>query len=226
VARPKKTGGSTDTRERLLDEAERLFASGGIEATSVRDIVGAARANLGAITYHFGTKQALVRAVIDRRALPLNRERLRQLDAADARSGSPAALEAILRAFVSPTIQLARESPAFMQVMARLHAEPGARRMPSYAKELFRRFMKAFRRELPHLPPREIVLRGLFVAGAVAHSWTTSHKLGALPEGLRAAYEHDDLVEALVRFSAAGMRAPLLAPRAARRSRVRESQRS
>ena len=44
------------TRVALLDAAERLFSQNGIEGTSVREIIKAAGANLGAINYHFGTK--------------------------------------------------------------------------------------------------------------------------------------------------------------------------
>ena len=43
-----------DTRERLLSAGERLFATRGIDAVSVRDITDAAGANLAAINYHFG----------------------------------------------------------------------------------------------------------------------------------------------------------------------------
>jgi AcrR family transcriptional regulator len=53
------------TRSRLLREARHLFALRGFRGASVRDITGAARANLGAITYHFGSKQALYDAVVD-----------------------------------------------------------------------------------------------------------------------------------------------------------------
>ncbi len=56
----------TNPRERLVEAARQLFASAGYDATSVRDITARAHANLGAITYHFGSKQALYHAVIER----------------------------------------------------------------------------------------------------------------------------------------------------------------
>ena len=55
------------TRERLLDVAEQLFARRGLDAVSVRDITREAGANLGAITYHFGTMRKLIVAVFERR---------------------------------------------------------------------------------------------------------------------------------------------------------------
>jgi AcrR family transcriptional regulator len=61
----------TDPRERLIEAARQLFASAGYDATSVRDITARAHANLGAITYHFGSKEALYHTVIERFAVPL-----------------------------------------------------------------------------------------------------------------------------------------------------------
>lgn len=54
------------TRELLLDAAEAAFAEGGFRGASVRQITGRARANLGAVTYHFGSKAALFEAVVER----------------------------------------------------------------------------------------------------------------------------------------------------------------
>lgn len=54
------------TPDRLLDAARQLFSEKGFDAASVREITRAARANLGAITYHFGTKEQLRLAVVDR----------------------------------------------------------------------------------------------------------------------------------------------------------------
>src|SRR3954467_5698265 len=57
--------------DRLLGAAGALFARQGYEGTSVREITRRAKANLGAITYHFGSKEALYHAVIASRAEPL-----------------------------------------------------------------------------------------------------------------------------------------------------------
>jgi AcrR family transcriptional regulator len=60
-----------DIRERLIEAARQQFARDGFDAASVRDITARAHANLGAITYHFGSKEALYHAVIERFAEPL-----------------------------------------------------------------------------------------------------------------------------------------------------------
>ena len=53
-----------DTKTKLLNAAERLFSDKGIEAISHRDIALAAAVNLAALNYHFGSRQAFIRAVI------------------------------------------------------------------------------------------------------------------------------------------------------------------
>jgi len=60
-----------EIRDRLIEAARELFARDGFDAASVRDITARAHANLGAITYHFGSKEALYHAVIERFATPL-----------------------------------------------------------------------------------------------------------------------------------------------------------
>lgn len=54
----------SDTPERLLAAGRRLFARGGFEGTSVRSLTTEAGANLGAVTYHFGTKEAFYLAIL------------------------------------------------------------------------------------------------------------------------------------------------------------------
>jgi AcrR family transcriptional regulator len=56
------------TRDRLLQASTRLFADNGYRGASVRDICNLAGANPGAISYHFGGKRQLYRAVLRRAA--------------------------------------------------------------------------------------------------------------------------------------------------------------
>lgn len=62
------TGGAStalpETRARLLQAAGEEFARAGYRAANVRTICRAARANVSAIKYHFGSKEALYREVM------------------------------------------------------------------------------------------------------------------------------------------------------------------
>ena len=85
-----------NTKDRLLDAAERLFADKGYSATSLRDITQKAEVNLAAVNYHFGSKEALLSAALERRFDPVNRKRLELLDAAEAEAGNqPLAFDCI-----------------------------------------------------------------------------------------------------------------------------------
>lgn len=48
----------------MLAEGRKLFAEKGFEAATIREITTAAAANLGAVTYHFGSKAAFHEAVL------------------------------------------------------------------------------------------------------------------------------------------------------------------
>jgi AcrR family transcriptional regulator len=68
------------TREALLDAAERLFAEHGVHAVANRQISTAAgQGNNAAVSYHFGTKTDLVRALARRHAEKMEAGRLRMM---------------------------------------------------------------------------------------------------------------------------------------------------
>lgn len=84
-----------DAKARLVEVARHLFAAHGYDGTSVRSITSRAKANLGAITYHFGSKEALYHEVLACCANPLA-DRVAQV----ATTGAPLdRVEAIVRTF-------------------------------------------------------------------------------------------------------------------------------
>ena len=85
-----------DTATRLRTAGRRIFARRGYEGASVRVITQEARANLGAVTYHFGSKGRLYEAVVDSALAPL-RDRVTE---AAATPGTPLQrIESVVRAF-------------------------------------------------------------------------------------------------------------------------------
>lgn len=69
--------GSEDKRERILDEALRLFATHGYSGTALGDIAEAAEISKAGLLHHFRSKDALFAAVLERRDLATRREDLR-----------------------------------------------------------------------------------------------------------------------------------------------------
>ena len=62
----KKRQNGEETRTRILDAAEQIFAERGFASTSTREIGRLARMDKYAIYYHFKNKESLYRAVIER----------------------------------------------------------------------------------------------------------------------------------------------------------------
>lgn len=50
----------SDTKTRILDAAEKLFAERGFSETSLRLITSKAEVNLASVNYHFGSKKELI----------------------------------------------------------------------------------------------------------------------------------------------------------------------
>ncbi|MET8796120.1 TetR/AcrR family transcriptional regulator [Nocardia sp. NPDC004568] len=93
------------TDQRLILAAERLFAERGIDAVSLRSVMAEAGANVASVHYHFGSKDALVDALISRRSEQLHTRRAELLDAVEA-AGTPDA-RSLADAFVRPVGELA-----------------------------------------------------------------------------------------------------------------------
>ncbi|MFP3942130.1 MAG: TetR/AcrR family transcriptional regulator, partial [Thermoanaerobaculia bacterium] len=141
----------TDTRESLLDAAERRFAADGVEGASLRSITREAGANLAAVHYYFGSKEGLAEAVFARRLAPLGAERLRRLEA--CRQDGPPSLECVLRAFVEPVVHAGGGvSREFGRLMCRCVAEREGVVRDVLARELretFESFVEALAEALP-----------------------------------------------------------------------------
>ena len=102
---------ATDTcRDRLIAAGRAEFHRVGYDGASIRTITTKARANLGAVTYHFGSKSALYHAVVESITGPF----VAQVAEAAAAGGAPLArVERILRAFLGYVLEHP-EIPAFM----------------------------------------------------------------------------------------------------------------
>jgi AcrR family transcriptional regulator len=195
--------------------AEKLFAQRGIEGVSIRDITQAAGVNLAAINYHFGTKNALAAEVIRHCIDPLNVRRLELLDRVEARAGSKLPkLEAVLEAMVRPAVERgfdqSQDTETFLRLMGRCMSEPNVeidQLVRAHFDKLIRRFDAAFLRALPGLDPEELFWRIKFMFGALHFSLLTCGKQKNLPSKLRKTLDAEGLIQRIVTFTAAGLRA-------------------
>lgn len=210
-----------DTAERILDAAERLFVEHGYETTAVRAVTLAAGVNLAAVNYHFGSKEALIRAVLRRRLDVLNRERLSVLDAAEAAAGdAPVRPSVIVQGFFGTVFRLAEDEATggvmLLRLLGRMHAEPAAFIRTLLADEyepVLARYKQALFRALPQVPRAEIAWRLHFMLGATAYAIAGPDALrlvADLDPGVSDARAFDErLLPRLMSFLLGGLRAPL-----------------
>ncbi len=201
----------TDTRDKLLDTAERLFSEHGLDAISLRQIIGEAGVNLAAIHYHFGSKEELLDALVMRKAGPVNNERLAMLDRVEGDAGPQGpSLEQVLDAFFAPMARAAGESPRFVRLMGRIYAE--GQLLPLVHRNfqpVIARFFPAMRKALPGLPQEEFVWRMHFMIGAMAHTLCSSPDPAFVANREWAIAQRIDY---LIRFLIGGFRAPAATP--------------
>ncbi len=165
----------SDTRERLLERAGPLFAIHGLEGLGIRQLARAAKVNLAAVNYHFGSKRALFREVCLRHLRAIDSRRARRLDALESRGGRPT-VEAVLDCHLRPLVEFARAGDASNLLFLRLVMSLIARRDPQLEAALEaegeavrERTHALLARLLPRLAPDALRAGMVQVIGAATH---------------------------------------------------------
>ena len=117
------------TRERILDEAESLYAEHGVEAVSLRAINAAAGVSPGILHYHFGNRETLIEAIISRRMADLMRARQALIEPLVSGT-APCTSRAIAEALVLPLANFAAAQPQqarpYIRLLSRLYSDRSA----------------------------------------------------------------------------------------------------
>jgi len=198
------------TKQRILGAAEALFAKHGFAGASLRQVTSAANVNLAAVNYHFGSKENLINEVFRRRLDDLNTQRIQALR--KALEEPLPSLESVLAAFVRPALALSGDAhggAAFVRVLARAYAEHNEQLrkfMHDHYSHVLREFAGAFSQLLPQMDKQELYWRLDIISGALTYAMAdfgVIKRRGTTPE------QHRDLAaEHLIKFAAAGLRAP------------------
>ncbi len=95
-----------ETRARIVDAAERMFAEHGIEAASLRAIcLAAGQSNSVAVQYHFGDRTGLINAIFSKRT-PVIEKRRRALLVETQKAGKPLDIRTLVKILVWPITEL------------------------------------------------------------------------------------------------------------------------
>jgi AcrR family transcriptional regulator len=192
------------TAERLRAAAEDLLLEHGHTGTSLRDITARAGANVAAVSYHFGSKDALLALVYEevlREAAQIQRERIQAVPDA-------APVEDLVRAWLAPALG-AQTSAREERIWALIHrgmteAAPGMlESLPSLAEAVETHLIARLAKHLPHLERDELLLRHNAVLAAVGVLTRSPLRGGPGSVG-----EASDIEAMLIAWIVGGLRAP------------------
>ncbi|WP_176489032.1 TetR/AcrR family transcriptional regulator [Rhizorhabdus dicambivorans] len=204
----------TDTRERLLDAAERLFADHGYDGTSLRDIADLAGQNMALSTYHFGTKLRLFEEVVRRRAVELEAARL----AALARVGTGAApraevVRALIEAYAVPVIDACYGPSKQWQSHVRLISQlVSVKRwtplLRSHYDHCGQIFLDRFREAMPDADPNALLDAFSFMVATILYVCSYTNRFDRMRTGTRSPEDEiSSVTENCLRFVHAGFMA-------------------
>ncbi|RTR33674.1 TetR/AcrR family transcriptional regulator [Shewanella atlantica] len=206
----------SDTKTRILDAAEKLFAERGFSETSLRLITSKAEVNLASVNYHFGSKKELIRAVLARYLdvfMPVASAEIVRLQASDKN----ASLNDIFSILVEPLLDLnkvrAEGTSTFLQLLGRGYIESqGHLRwfITTHYGEHLDQFVKAVADSAPHIPPAEMFWRLHFTLGTVVFTMASAD---ALIEIAAADFSEHNNIETVIRkvipYLSAGVSVPV-----------------
>ncbi len=196
---------SLETKARILDAAEALFAERGFEGASIRDIATRAGVQVGLVHHHGGGKEELFFQTVARRADELARIRMQALE--ERRAQGPLTLRDILDCFIRPYVSLAETGgPGWMaygRLVAHVSVDPRWRHI---AAECFDPTAQFFIREIaalyPQADPALLATGQVYSVSAMLAHLNSAWRVQALSQG-------GDLsgIDQLVEFCAAGIEA-------------------
>lgn len=181
---PETHSSESGTRPRILDAAETEFSRAGFGGASMKPIAEGAGVAQGLLHYHYGSKEGLYEAVIERRALLINAGRLGLLDAVD--TAAPDALHRIFDAFFRPPFGPEGGGRRFAPIFARLAV--GTERDRALVARCYdacaHRFVAALQLAEPRASRRVAATAYSFALGALIGSVARDGRIERLSAGM------------------------------------------
>ncbi|WP_321391602.1 TetR/AcrR family transcriptional regulator [Emcibacter sp.] len=209
----KKNISKQDSRERILDVAERLFSTSSFASVSVRTVTAEAGVNLSAVNYYFGSKKGLFQAVYVRRCTEMNRQRLELLFSAvdqAEKSGGKLAMYDLVSALISPPIEWLYDEDGglsvYIKFIARAYLEEASDMANVLEEEVavFDKFIPYIREIHPDLSDEDIFWRIHFMMGVMHHTINHLDRIGILSHNNCQVTTWEDTRDRIVKFCVEG----------------------
>nr|WP_267965856.1 TetR/AcrR family transcriptional regulator [Halomonas aerodenitrificans] len=201
-----------------MESALKLFSSNGYNAVSMRAIAQEAGANVGSLTYHFGSKANLLREIYQQHTGPMNQRRKELLGEALRIEDSDSRLVAILRAYVIPAFSMSENGigggAEFTRLRAILTAEGNQDASAIIADtfdETSRTFLQAISDCIPDASREGLIWRSQFLLGSLYYALINPERVTRLSDEEVDGSDREAAIEHLVQASFASFRS--LAPR-------------
>lgn len=204
-----------NTKTRILDAAEKTIIEHGAHKATLRMITAEAHVNLAAINYHFGSKENLVDEIFARHIWPMEEDRIRRLDKAEAEAGEAGPeLETIIRCYLEPFLEFITKTPEHNHLFFQLHKPTGSwKRFQWQAYRLLEpgltRFFKALSRALPDMPRESLLARMAFMLSSITLLLNNYWIVWEFQTLFALSFTPQQLVDELVAYTAAGFRGEL-----------------
>lgn len=202
-----------DTKTKILDVAEQMIAELGAKGASLRKISTRAGVNIAAINYHFGSKNAMISAIIERLLTPLVQEMIQSLDLVmKTAARTKPEVEPIVRCFLTSLLNFSEQYPnhkaVFTQLFHSYDDDADFRRiMTGIAEKEIRYYGESLLKALPGLPEPVALARIAFFRntafGIMAGDCIMEKSIDVL--GIR--MSRHELMEEMVTYISAGLRA-------------------
>jgi TetR/AcrR family transcriptional regulator, regulator of cefoperazone and chloramphenicol sensitivity len=187
---------SGPTKERLLDEAESLFARQGVQGVTTRELTEAAdQRNASAVSYHFGSREGLLLELLARRGGPVDSERGERR----AALGPQPPLRELAACLVEPYAALLATpgGRSYLRIVAQLRGRFAAWRVESDVATT--RNLSPILDELESRPKAsEAVRRERLVAMIMLLTAATAERARLIDDGGTPALSHDAFVANLL----------------------------
>lgn len=210
---PQPRADSEQTRERILDSAEKLFAWHGYHGTSIRDIATDADYQFALVGYHFGSKLDLMDRVLGRRSEVLNAERLAFLEQARAHSkGSPIPVRTLVEGYVGAIMARPSRNEAgwrnYTQLVGSAVASAEWTELTDrHFNAVAREYLSELQRSLPKVPSEALHQAFSFAVGAMITACARPKRIETLSRGKFKSRDLSTMYETLCTFLDGGFKA-------------------